>query len=47
MELALELDLDDSQEDKDISVQSDSDAYGDTDDITDTNITHWTDNTNC
>jgi hypothetical protein len=47
MELALELDSDDSLEDTDISVQSDSDAYDDTDDITDTNITQWTDNRNC
>jgi len=39
MELALELDSLDSLEDRDISVQSDSDAYDDTDDITDTNIT--------
>jgi len=41
------LDSDDSLEDIDISVQSDSDAYDDTYNITDTNITQWTDNTYC
>jgi hypothetical protein len=39
MELAFELDCDDSLEDKDISVQSDSDADDDTDDITDNHHT--------
>ena len=47
MELALELDSDDSLEDKDISVHSNSDADDDTGDITDTNVTQWTDSTNC
>jgi hypothetical protein len=45
MELALELDCDDSLEDKNISVQSDNDVDDDTDDISDTIITQWTDST--
>jgi hypothetical protein len=30
-----------------MSVQSDSDIYSDTDNMTGTNFTQWTDNTNC
>jgi hypothetical protein len=45
MELSIELDSDDPLEAKGISVQSDSDADDDTDDITYTNITQWTNNT--
>jgi len=47
-ELVLESNSDaHSSEDKDISAQSDNNTEGETDDVTDTTFTQWTDNTNC
>jgi hypothetical protein len=36
-----------SSEDEDISAQSNGEIDNDTDDVSDTNFTQWTDNTNC
>jgi hypothetical protein len=47
-ELVLQSDSDaHSSEDKDISAQSDGETDNDTDDVSDTHFTQWTDDTNC